>query len=229
VYTASEEYSVDVEFETKLRELSLRWDQAEEAIKAAENICLEVVDPAVKELRYAGRRLQQALVKQLSDSEEDKKYSLALLQDAIFDCLRSRHDASDAAISKLSIDLDNATKQFSREEIVKQFPNVAAYAIKITALQIQIASTRKDVSKRDDVYAAIENVELGELKLEAEKLLEAEKILQARDRIKKGYLPSLRKIIGFDINVNWIIWVGIIGSIASILSFFGITYATITK
>jgi hypothetical protein len=92
------------------------WNNAEAAIKLAEQVNGEIVNPSVYELRYAGRRIVEALAH--PDIEQGKK----LLGDAHFDCCRARHDAVDAATSKISADLDLAVKHLGADTVLKSFP-----------------------------------------------------------------------------------------------------------
>lgn len=94
-------------FRDKLDSIHDEWNRAEEAIKAAEQVNGKVILPAVKELRYAGRRIVEALhlIGAGDDDEAAKR-----LQDAEFNCYRARHDAIDAATAKIAIDLEAATR-----------------------------------------------------------------------------------------------------------------------
>jgi hypothetical protein len=46
------------------------WNQAERDIKIAEQVSMRVVEPSIKELRYAGRRVTEALRLILSDGAD---------------------------------------------------------------------------------------------------------------------------------------------------------------
>lgn len=48
-------------FHVKMDSIHDEWNKSEEAIKAAEQVNGRVILPAVKELRYAGRRIVEAL------------------------------------------------------------------------------------------------------------------------------------------------------------------------
>src|SRR5688572_5247091 len=87
--------------------VSAEWNKAETAIKLAEQVNGEIINPAIYELRYAGRRLIEALE---AASAGDRQEALSLLRDAHFDCMRSRHDATDAATSKIVSDLKIAVE-----------------------------------------------------------------------------------------------------------------------
>lgn len=81
------------------------WDKAEHAIKLAEQVNGQVVNPAIYELRYAGRRLIEA--DQL-EAKGDLEEAAKRLGDAQMDCMRARHDAVDAATSKITVHLELA-------------------------------------------------------------------------------------------------------------------------
>jgi hypothetical protein len=96
------------------------WDSAEEAIKLAEQVNQKVVFPSIKELRYAGRRLVEAL--SLINSEGPDDEISALFNDAQFNCLRARHDAIDVATAKIALDLETALKKLGPKAILETFP-----------------------------------------------------------------------------------------------------------
>jgi hypothetical protein len=73
------------EYKSVLTEIHDEWKKAEFCIKQAEQVNYAVVFPAIKELRYAGRRIVDALYLIASDGNQ-KKISEFLL-DAKFDCL----------------------------------------------------------------------------------------------------------------------------------------------
>jgi hypothetical protein len=70
------------------------WNRAEADIKIAEQVANKVINPSIKELRYAGRRIVDGLVKAQRDDTSSEVISL--FRDALFDCHRARHDAIDA-------------------------------------------------------------------------------------------------------------------------------------
>ena len=103
-----------------LNSVLAEWNRAEEDIKIAEQVANKVVNPSIKELRYAGRRLVEALVK-LQNAAPFEEVE-ALLNDALFNCHRARHDAVDAGTSKIAIDLDIMTTRLGYEVILPVHP-----------------------------------------------------------------------------------------------------------
>jgi len=92
------------DFATTLTQIRREWDKAEHSLKIAEQVGNQVIFPAIKELRYAGRRIVDALAECASGGDANKVR--ALLDDALFDCYRARHDAVDASISTIAAELD---------------------------------------------------------------------------------------------------------------------------
>jgi hypothetical protein len=102
-----------------LKNIRTEWDRAEEDIKLAEQVCNNIIIPSIKELRYGGRRIAEVLYQMESGgSEQDIS---KLLQDALFDCYRARHDAIDAATSKIAIDLEIKVEKLGFEAILPAF------------------------------------------------------------------------------------------------------------
>ncbi len=132
------------------------WNKAENAIKKAEQVNGEVINPAVYELRYAGRRLVEALAEK--DNDPDK--AIKLLGDAHFDCCRARHDAIDAATAKISSDLDIATNKIGAHNILTYFPEWRDLAQELIQVRELIANSREHRNDRDKIYNVLQNENL---------------------------------------------------------------------
>ncbi len=149
----------DDRFDQLFLAIGLEWNKAKKAIKLAENIDGEVVIPAIFELRYAGRRLVEAWTSRSSDIDT----SLALLKDAKFDCHRARHDAIDAATSKMVGDMNVAVEFLSAGVIIKLFPSFSEFYGSLLEVRERIAISREDRQNRDKIYDTIQNVDLDRL------------------------------------------------------------------
>lgn len=134
-----------------LLELCAKWNAAEKAIKVAEQVNGEIVNPAIYELRYAGRRVVEALAK-----KDDFAGAKKLLDDAIFDCCRARHDAIDAATSKITSDIDNALEKLGPENVLKYFPACTDLIAELEVTREKIAVSRENRENRDAIYDTIE-------------------------------------------------------------------------
>jgi uncharacterized protein YdcH (DUF465 family) len=102
-----------------LTSILAEWNQAEGDIKQAEQVSQRVSEPSIKELRYAGRRVTEAIHKILSGGDPDDIRKL--LHDADFDCHRARHDAVDAATSKIATDLKAMTDKLGYHAVLKAY------------------------------------------------------------------------------------------------------------
>lgn len=143
------------EYKSILVEITQEWNTAESDIKLAEQVCQNIIMPAIKELRYAGRRLADALALIADDGPKDK--ITYLLEEARFDCHRARHDAIDAAISKMAIHLSIAVKKLGFDVILKVYPEFAKLNTAVVNVQDQIADSRGQRADRERIYTSIEN------------------------------------------------------------------------
>jgi hypothetical protein len=147
------------EFEDIVAEVLREWNKAEKAIKQAENVDGEVVIPAIFELRYAGRRLIEAL----ECKDKDPGRAIELIRDTLFFCHRSRHDAIDAATSKMAGDLGVATEYLSAAILMQNFPDFSEFYAEMLAVRQRMAESREKRNDRDAIYASIEANNLDRL------------------------------------------------------------------
>ncbi|MTD95085.1 hypothetical protein GIW81_12155 [Hyphomicrobium sp. xq] len=185
------------DFADKLKEIRLEWDKAESSIKIAEQINNQVVFPAVKELRYAGRRIVDALANCATAGDESA--IRALLDDALFDCYRARHDAIDAAISKISTHLDAVTSKLGYSALTVGFPEFSALYDELGKAQEVVASSRGMRSDRDKLYVAIESVNMPPLVALYRKFKSSEPVMRGlarEERITKLITIGSATLIG---------------------------------
>lgn len=136
-----------------------QWNKAERAIKLAEQVNEEIVNPAIYELRYSGRRIVEAF--DLSASEQDA--AINKLRDAEFDCCRARHDAIDAATSKMVAMLDAAQEKLGADLVLTHFAAFPNLVRRLGDVRDKIVVSREDRENRDKIYEAIEAEDLTEL------------------------------------------------------------------
>ncbi|MBD60084.1 MAG: hypothetical protein CL808_08200 [Citromicrobium sp.] len=157
-----------------LRDIGKQWNKAESAIKRAEQICDEVAHPAVTELRYAGRRMIDALDAAHHGGNIEKIQ--ALFEDARFCCYRAQHDAIDAAMSKIAIDLDNMTRKLGFDAVIAAYPEFREFYAEFAVARRKIAESRRNRGSRNDVYEALTATDLPNLAERYEKLMECRPI-----------------------------------------------------
>jgi uncharacterized protein YdcH (DUF465 family) len=133
-----------------LASILAEWNRAETDIKIAEQVANKVVNPSIKELRYAGRRIVDALLKvREGGSPEEVKQ---LLTDALFDCHRARHDAIDAGTSKVALDLEVMTDKIGYDILLRTYPNFPALFRNLNNIRKKIAESRGNRdSRRSDL------------------------------------------------------------------------------
>lgn len=137
------------EHDAALEEIRQEWDQAERCIKLAEQVNGEIINPAIYELRYAGRRIMEAI------ALADEATVASRLQDAKFDCMRARHDAIDAATSKIAADIDLALKHLGASVILEHAPDIVALGRELGAIRDSISISREKREDRNAIYAVI--------------------------------------------------------------------------
>jgi hypothetical protein len=148
------------DFETKVSEIVSEWNKAEESIKIAEQIGHKVVFPAVKELRYAGRRIVDAID---AKAKGEPKKALEYLVDAHFNCFRSRHDAIDATISTIAIELETITKKIGHSATIQAYPNFHKLNAAIIQAHTLVVSSRGKRDSREEVYGTVRGIPFTEI------------------------------------------------------------------
>ncbi len=144
-----------------LRDIQSEWNKAEAAIKRSEQVALEVAFPAISELRYAGRRIIDALDAAHRGESEDKVR--ALVEDARFCCHRSQHDAIDAAMAKIAIDMDDLTTRLGFDAVIEAYPQFREFYGTFVISRQRIASSREKREDRRAIYDAIVAVDLPKI------------------------------------------------------------------
>lgn len=152
------------------------WDNAEKVIKLAEQVTADVVIPAVQELRYAGRRLIDAL--NADACGEPPECVRAFIEDARFSCHRARHDAIDAAISLMSIDADLLARKMGYDIVHSSFPDYLNFVQRLDEARARIAESRANRHDRDAIYAAITQGDFPGLVLDYKALRRSELLMR---------------------------------------------------
>ena len=143
------------EIKNILNKLIEEWNKAEEALKHAENIQGEVVASSINELRYAGRKIIEAL-----SLDDNKEQSRRLLDDAIFDCMRARHDAIDAITAYISDSIDNITNELGVDVVLTCYHDLPKLLAEIGRIQGYIAHSRENRLNRDAIYETLQITDL---------------------------------------------------------------------
>ncbi|MDT0506659.1 hypothetical protein [Novosphingobium sp. MMS21-SN21R] len=141
-----------------LREIAKEWNKAESAIKRSEQVVGDLSIPAISELRYAGRRLIDALDAAHHDGNSARIQGL--LEDARFCCHRAQHDAIDAALAKIGIDLDSMTSKLGFDAILHAYPDFRTLYTDFVQARQKVAESRENREDRNGIYDALTAIDM---------------------------------------------------------------------
>ncbi len=136
-----------------LAEICAEWDKTEQIVKQAEHVCKDIVFPSINELRYGGRRLVDGL--HALASEQDAATAKTYFDDAKFNCFRARHDAIDAALSKMSLDVEVMVVKLKHDVILQVYPDFGDFSRKLNETKKKIAQSRRNRVTRDTIYTEV--------------------------------------------------------------------------
>ena len=129
------------------------WMSAEEIIKRAELISQEVNYPAVQELRYAARRIVDAeYAADNGKKDEDIRWHLS---EACENCRKAKHDAIDASILFVHVELDELVSKTGLDVVAQAFPQYSDLIIEMEEVGDRIVASRKRREILDTEYDAI--------------------------------------------------------------------------
>jgi hypothetical protein len=184
---------LDEKLDGLLKDLNTQWNIAERRIKKAEFVQGGVVvNSAIFELRYAGRKLidAHALIREKDWKNDSKTYEdiCRFLADAIEDCVKAKHDAIDAMVDFVTNWFNELEARVGPEKLVSLFPEYLVTTASIAQIQDKIAQSRENrIAARDGVYDEIEKVEYKSL------LDLYDKMRLSRDRIDLIHSSQRRK------------------------------------
>lgn len=187
----------------EIRRVAAEWNKAEETIKLAEQVCGEIVNPAIYELRYAGRRLIEAIA---ALDQNQKQDTLDKLKDALFDCQRAQHDAIDAATSKIVSDLDIGLRRLGAKAITTHFSEIHDLFELLSQMREKVAQSRKQRENRNAIYDALADEDFPELIR-----------IYRRFKSSEGLIKKAARIDAMQVYGG--LAIGVIGVILTIMSF----------
>ena len=164
-------------------------------MKIAEKANEEYQAPSVLELRYSGRKVVEFfdLLEEPNalHNPEDK------LKDAIYDCHRARHDATDHATSVIAERLDTARAKFGAEAVRTVFPDYAALIAELSKVREIIATSREQRNGRGQFYSQIEADHLPKI------MQFFETFKAAEPELERNFLG--RSLANFGMRYGWIL------------------------
>ena len=130
-------------------------------MKLGEHFSERPNNASINELRYAGRRLIDALNDR--HAGEDSEMINQKLTDALFNCVCAQHDAIDISLDVMAVDFGLMEKKLGYSAILAaypKFPEIYAPFAKARSLQ---AKSRGERRERDKIYDTVTEVDLPEL------------------------------------------------------------------
>ena len=137
-----------------LREIATEWDKAERLMKLAERLRGEVIQDSVNELRYAGRRLVDAMnVAEEAEHDETKRREFGrFVDDCLFRVHCAQHDAIDASVLFVQRAVQEYESEFGLVLLITHFPAVAELRAAMADADGVIVSSREFRGKRAQEY-----------------------------------------------------------------------------
>lgn len=120
------------------------WGEAEKTIKLSEKLSGDALIPAINELRYAGRRMANAITAYYdmeSGSDKDREIKRHLTE-ARENCLKADHDAVDAIVYYIEKRLEELESFVGPSNIKKFFPGYTEIIKKINQVSENMSKSR---------------------------------------------------------------------------------------
>jgi len=132
--------------------LASNWDRAEKWVKRAELFQQRVVDSSLNELRYAGRRLVDALA---GADKEDFPAASVHLEQANENIYKASHDAIDTVVAFVSQEINRHAIALGYANLNDHFGHYQELSGAFTTIKGQIEQSRESREQRDEVYNEI--------------------------------------------------------------------------
>lgn len=155
-----------------------QWDRTEALLKRVEVIDNDVFAPGINELRYAGRRLVDA-VREASSESCDKSKVLAYVLEVEQFCFRAQHDCIDAIIASLDERMQLAEETFGYSLLLNNFPQYLDLRNELSAIGKIVVQSRGKRGMRVEIYNDIEENRLQTVIDLTEKLNSCEEVLKS--------------------------------------------------
>lgn len=180
----------------RLRNIVTYWSEIQAEIKRAEQISRLAVGPAVNELRYAGRMLVAAFVKELDlnpiplDAEEEEDLNGTSLAEKIVVVeqylTNADNDISDALLYFFQKRVDDLNARYGAAAIEARHPKYTGFLKHLDEARVLIIESRRDIRIRKENYKRV--------KVIRETLIENYFDLQKADAIMNIELYKINRV-----------------------------------
>jgi hypothetical protein len=195
------------------QQIIYRWNRCEDLLKKAERLRGEVVMPAVNELRYAGRRIVDALCAINSDKPDEIRFAEAkkYANEAFMFCMRAEHDCVDSIILYAHIMIDQYESQYDAIMLRQVCPSLTSYRQHKRRIDDLVAASREDRDSRDSKYQEIIDNHLDDMIDIAYDLQGSEDLIKEASRKRLASEEENKKMAKYGIRLGWAgIFAGII-------------------
>lgn len=191
-----------------LADIAHEWNKAEKLIKQAERLRGEVVQPSVNELRYAGRRLVDALQESLKPDGDQAKFD-GFITDCQMRCLCAQHDAVDASVLFIQKVIKEYEDEFGLGLMIEKFPWLADTRARLAEMDDIIIDCREKRGTRCEGYDQLADDHLPALVLDIRRLLTNRQALE--ELVSEKAERDARDAGRFKINIYMAIGLAVLG------------------
>jgi hypothetical protein len=180
-----------------LQQLSSRWQQLEERIKAAEQITGAVTIPAINELRYSGRRFFEAWMvannADMTPAMREAFHDHVLMAVQYFN--NADHDLTDALITFFSERRYHFLRKYGVIKGTVMYSTIMGWFEKIDAAQKIILHARGNRQSRMEDYVRLEKEYLPELIDRYKQIIYSEILYVRRHKIIMYWTTAERVVV----------------------------------
>lgn len=169
---------MDNSVKARIAAIAAHWNKVERRAKEVEHYQCEATVPAINELRYAGRRLADAVaiyVKETPTAEELKlaEEHLIITQSYI---VNADHDLTDAVVLYTLIRIKRLLDRYGRPKVESTFPEYKDLAPILDSAKKTIQGTREDRASRQADYERLGTEYLPKIMMLHNKITESSKL-----------------------------------------------------
>lgn len=148
---------MDEEIKKRLATCIALWNSAEKAVKESELISRKLNEPAVNELRYAGRWLILAFDSMLKG--KDRIDALTSVVDALgyaaLCCAQAKHDAIDSMVLFLHEKIDLISEKYTEKVLSIFIKGYLDFLVEVEKVDSFIVTSREERHNRTEIYDEI--------------------------------------------------------------------------
>ncbi len=142
------------QYSARLAALAKLWNRVEKRVKEVEHFRGEALVPAINEMRYAGRRLADALtlmVAEVPQADDPAQIDEHLIIAKSY-LINADHDVTDSICFVVIRQVDGVIRQHGRDEIAKHYPDFWNVYPAVLESQKIIQGSREERQKRAVEY-----------------------------------------------------------------------------